>query len=218
MTTGTKERPIIMGAEEVRGILAGRKTVTRRALNPQPVVSKIDGGWNISGIPHFMGYPETHIQRDGRFKCPYGLPGQMMWVREKWGYEVGQIWCPGPIPKGASEDVRIVYAADEEGFDEDPAQWCSPLFLPRWASRLTLGIVSIRVERLQEITEGDAIAEGWPKASGDFDSPSPGNGGPFDWYRTLWDSLSGKKPGCAWSDNPFVWRIEFRRVEQGGTR
>lgn len=74
---------------------------------------------------------------------------------------------------------------------------------------IKLEITCVQIQRLQEISEGEAIAEGWPKAAGDFDSPAPGNGGPFDWFRSGWSDIYGPD---SWDKNPYVWAITFRRL------
>ena len=87
--------------------------------------------------------------------------------------------------------------------------WRSPLFMPRWASRITLIVTDVRVQRVQEISEDDAIAEGWPGPVTELGFPVAK---PLNWYERLWDSINAKRPGCSWADNPFVAAISFRVI------
>jgi hypothetical protein len=168
-----KERPILFSGPMVRAILEGRKTITRRVLKLQDY----DGG----------NCYETRdgILRDILSLCPYGIPGDRLWVRETWADPCGK-----RIP---------VYRADEATAYQN-VKWRPSIFMPRWASRITLEITRVRVERLQDITEKDAISEG--VLSSDYDKT----------YRyafsVLWDSING--PKYPWSDNPWVWVIDLR--------
>jgi hypothetical protein len=194
----------------VRAILEGRKTQTRRTVKPQPRVDAKghflwkDGnyGARLDGTPYTDAFIKYH--------CPYGAPGDRLWVRETWGPRAG----------------GVVYRADEyraDGFVSCPdgGKWRPSIHMPRWASRITLEIVSVRVERLRDISEEDAIAEG-VEQSFDFNWPRWRNyeldgdgwlGAPVDSYRTLWESING--PG-SWVANPWVWVVEFKRVEKAG--
>jgi hypothetical protein len=135
--------------------------------------------------------------------CPYGVPGDLLWVRETWSYvtlaqnerQPGDKWDPQ-----LNMPVRMLYKADAdaEGW-AIAAAWSPSIFMPRWASRLTLRIESVRVERLQEITSDDIAAEGLD--IGDYGS-----------FAALWDKLNAKR-GYGWETNPWVWVISFARVE-----
>ena len=152
-----KERPILFSAPMVRAILDGRKTMTRRILT----------------------------ERHGEY-CPYGHPGDFLWVRETF------------YNSRMDNSMPTHYRADNQ--DEDfQLIWNPSIFMPRWASRILLEITAVRVERLQKISEDDARAEG----------VSPETVGPFS---ELWDSIN-RKPGRTWADNPFVWVIEFKRIK-----
>ena len=135
--------------------------------------------------------------------CPYGWPGGRLWVRETWcplGYEGIRV---AEIPK----EVRIIFRDDAV----DGAAWRSPIYMPRWASRLTLEIQAVRVEQVQAISEADAIAEGCRgQAFGDGPNGSEGVL-PLDQFQTLWDELNAAR-GFPWAANPYVWVIEFRVV------
>ena len=170
-----KERPIIFSTEMVRAILEGRKTQTRRVIKPQP-----------------EGMDEVYFRdfrRDfGGRKCPHGQVGDGLWVKEIYYQDPGGgIW----------------YRADNDEWLQDHESWRTPLFMPRWASRITLEITGLRVERLQDITEEDAVTEGLPpREQTGFDTARYR-------YHILWDSLNAKR-GYAWDSNPWVWVIEFK--------
>lgn len=169
-----RERPILFSGPMVRALLDGRKTQTRRVVKPmrsqeflkpellsQAPTARIIDDW--AAFEHPKGGPLTSI------RCPYGVPGDRLWVRETHLiYDAhgqhradGERWGPwGGLPTRLSED-RTKIAYFREGFDRcDPGHWRTSIHMPRWASRLTLEITEVRVERLQDISEADAIAEG----------------------------------------------------------
>ena len=190
------ERPIIMTSESVRAILDGRKTMTRRVIkftHPTDWIGSVnpdgkDGwiAWGPTQVPD--DYSRKMYPNGGGFKCPYGVPGGRLWVRETW----------------ASSGMALYWKATD-GADR-VARWKSPIFMPRWASRITLEVVNVRVERVQEITDSDAYAEGIDSSIDDI------LGGPHLKYKVLWDSINAKR-GYPWSSNPWVWVIEFRKVK-----
>lgn len=230
------ERPILFSAEMVRALLDDSKTQTRRVVKPQPPEWVETFGYtcftprgSISG----RGTYGDEGPAEKFFACPYGAVGDRLWVRET---------------LRESEEGGWVYAADGapiEMYEDDPrvpamVSWahhvqrdvCVSIHMPRWASRLTLEITAVRVERVQEISEEDAIAEGvetdiWDQAlvvrkydepdawfqmwSGDISNYVDLEDIHRASYRTLWDSLNAKR-GFGWNVNPFVWVIEFRRV------
>jgi hypothetical protein len=224
-----KERPILFSTEMVKAILDGRKTMTRRVVSFKnskpfdnsgswPYVKKLDDGTYMwSDAPDFS-YPKDYL-KDG-VKCPYGQVGDRLWVRETW--TVG-----GYTHK---KDAEIVYKASE-GEKHDLSivpwndwlesntkyggrcgvidKWRSSMFMPRWASRITLEITNIRVERLQDITDQDAIKEGI-----DFSCTRPNSqcGCNRKSFSRLWDSINAKR-GYSWGSNPWVWVIEFKRIK-----
>ena len=179
-----KERPILFSGPMVRAILDGRKTQTRRIVKPQPnVVHAIYGDASIDTNLTFR-------RGDGRIRCPYGIPGDRLWVREAKRQAFYRASTTTGGDENRQEYIRLGHAY----------QWRPSIHMPRWASHITLEIESVRVERLQEITEEDARAEGW----------HPGDGqGPIEWYEDLWQSING--PG-SWDANPWVWVIQFNRV------
>lgn len=195
------ERPILFSGEMVRAIIAGRKTQTRRIVKPQPDC-RVDGElyWNVGG--HRLRPTATNPIR-----CPYGQPGDRLWVRETWR----RAYAPGNGSTG------VIYRADAPralGMDEYSTRhaWHPSIHMPRLASRITLEIVSVRAEWLNDISEADAMAEGGPPSTPSIDRISREFGYedfPRSWFAQLWESING--PG-SWEANPLVWRIEFRRV------
>jgi hypothetical protein len=213
-----------MKAWEVRAILDGRKTQTRRVVRPQP---EDFGGfgpprwWNP---PYLGGSARPASEDDYRAAaikhCPYGVPGDRLWVREAWAVppQLNHL-PPRMIDQPKPGELRpgilavVCYREGYAGYDPWPGtRWRPSIHMPRWASRLTLEIVSVRVERVQEISEEDARAEGvrvWEEWQS-RDLPAVLNmHDPRDAYAQLWESING--PG-SWAANPWVWVIEFRRI------
>jgi hypothetical protein len=185
-----KERPIIMSAESVRAILAGIKTQTRRVIEPQPTC------FRKGSRPELVTENGVLWLRDFDFgiklgwqvgPCPYGGVGDRLWVRETF-------------------TVLAVYRAEFP--DNAGIAWDSPLVMPRWASRITLEITGVRVQRVQEISEDDCIAEG---VDIDFPPHEADQPTPKMLYERLWDSINSKR-GYPWASNPWVWAITFKRI------
>ena len=180
-------RPILFGGPTVRAILDGRKTVTRRVVALR--TSK---------------------------RCPYGAPGGRLWVREAWAVapELDD-YSPSHLASLPDLSRVVCYRADGENIlGADLGRWRSSIHMPWWASRLDLEVVDVRPERLHDITDEDALAEGV-----DWGETTPAPGGPCapaEAFARLWDEINGKRPGCAWRDDPWVWRVAFRRVGRGG--
>lgn len=211
------ERPILFSAPMVRALLAGTKTQTRRVvkLPHQNPLGQWEptrfGGPNGGRTKRGETIPEQggiwHTRTGDHLGCPHGHPGDRLWVREAWA-------------RYRSAYGKPVYRADPEWVGVPSPQangrWRPSIHMPRHASRITLEVTGVRVERLQDISEADSIAEGIHKPLGSqFWHTDPGaNILPGDtpvWaYRNLWESING--PG-AWDANPFVWVVEFKRVE-----
>ena len=245
-----KERPILFTPENVRKILAEEKTQTRRVVNPQPqppgVLTQGDGNWRVLRPD---GMTEVFDWHD----CPYGSVGDRLWVKEAW--RVGkpqdhrtptEIW---EHLKNIGKGITILYGAggwrstapvertETKYPDNEPMpDWAgikrSAMFMPRWASRITLEITDVRVERLQDISEEDAIAEGihsdrvitgvhcyggppieehgdrfWPSKD---DTREEGFEDAVSAYAALWDSINGEKH--PWANNDWVWAITFKQI------
>ncbi|XEH50526.1 hypothetical protein NMD75_04130 [Edwardsiella tarda] len=182
-----KERPIIFNDEMVRAIFSGTKTMTRR---PVKGVMPDNGLWlkkptkTRSGITtHVMDAPKHGL-------CPFGSVGDRLFVRETFG-DCG---------------VRFVYRADtDDGVSCQVRRWTPSIHMPRWASRITLEITDVRVERLHDITEGDARSEGVTLSNPRILSHR-------DEFRQLWGDIYG----CdGWRSNPWVWVIAFKHVDTG---
>jgi len=194
-----KERPILFSGPMVRAILAGTKTQTRRTVKPQP--------------DHCHKFPDTGLLPqigDREIKCPYGAPGDRLWVRETWCYF------------GAGDSHIGYRATDEDRLSPDAFdKWRPSIHMFRRMSRIDLEIVSVRVERLNDISEADAIAEGvheLPLQKGEPGAWWTGDTSkgamlhartPVDAYRKLWTEINGLE---SWPSNPHVWVVEFRRV------
>jgi len=228
------ERPILFSDAMVRAILAGTKTQTRRVITSREPISFIGcrgeeddpsaWGWFFDGPDHHgymvlgRGHDERHDHGSISIRCPYGSPGDRLWVREAWG----------PLSGG------VTYRAMAFTECPDGARWRPSIHMPRWASRLTLEVTDVRVERLQSISGVDALAEGitipvTPEGRRLISLTDPGvrSALPAEWrldhpltddeyhraiFGGLWDSLA--RPGSRWADNPWVWVVTFRRCEQ----
>lgn len=222
-----KTRPILFSAPMVRAILEGNKTMTRRVVKPQPLG---DGPlyWPANKY-------KGDFLRDG--DCPYGIAGDLLWVRETWTLGDG---CSGDSLDDDDSWAEIYYRADGEhclpvrhpvsaetarkhidklefleAFGDGKSNWRPSIHMPRWASRITLEITGVRVERLQEISRADAKAEGfWPSPHNGLESWNGRSYGNAELaFRACWDSINSKK--YPWASNPWVWVIEFRK-KQGG--
>lgn len=178
-----KERPILFSAPMVRALLAGTKTQTRRAY------ATTVGSWN------WVIRETGHGTRDP-FLCPYGVSGDRLWVREAWRVGKGYDAVAGSTFKSPT----VWYGADGAAPADRAGRYRHARFMPRWASRITIEITGVRVERLCEISRGDAMDEGCP-----FPNMARGDD-PRQWYAGLWESING---AGSWDANPWVWVIGF---------
>ena len=223
-----KERPIIMSAPMVRAILAGRKSMTRRVVKPQPTSDDIDN----------VGDCETIIDMatGSYIRCPYGHPGDRLWVRETWAWLE---WChqgsyaftppeePTYPPHYVAADGgrrAVVHRAGTEknawGMKGEP-KWRSAIHMPRTASRITLEVTDVRVERVQEIGGEDARAEGirLDRCGCEICARSsqlcPADASSHvEEFAHLWESIHG---AGSWAADPWVWVLTFRRLEEEAT-
>lgn len=227
MTTNSpnaaKERPIRLTAEMVRAVLDGRKTQTRRIIKNQregkcwsvkpsqsPRTARHTHDWWLpTGTKPYSALPA----------CPFGAVGDRLWVRETWAMLGNEDrcaidWNENLVKGGGPEAARIYRASCEQrpgnyglwSIPDDAfwkphtddmqyeGAWTPSIHMPRWASRITLEITDVRVEQLQNVSQQDAIAEG----------------GTIDWFAGLWASIYGSE---SWQANPWVWVIEFKRME-----
>ncbi|QDW34450.1 hypothetical protein FFE93_016160 [Yersinia sp. KBS0713] len=222
------EKPILFNSEMVNAILSGRKTQTRRIMKVQPQVTERrlrelgawQDGFNLSqqvNAAFQAGFIDV--------SCPLGKPGDRLWVRETFA-------------AGLCTESTLAYRAThktedlEEGWGET-IKWTPSIHMPRWASRINLMITGVRVERLQDISEQDAMAEGITAKEVIIETRYEGGGhveitadrfffvgGDDEGYESageafaeLWDSIYGQKEGESWQANPWVWVIEFERME-----
>lgn len=190
------ERPILFSTEMVQSLLRGSKTQTRRVIKPQPdhrhcrldfedgllkESSRVSGCWSVGR----------------KTKCPYGQPGDILWVRET---------CVRTVEDG------YLYKADYKDTEPIFEKWRPSIHMPRVAARIFLRVKDVRVERLTAITGKDVLAEGVDNGKS---NPTMGE----RWenmqrmaFQELWDSINGKWPGCAWKDSPWVWVVSFERI------
>lgn len=212
-----KERPILFNGPMVRAILEGRKMVTRRAVKVQPQ-SKGDIGSYGLGQP-FIRHPDPTKRNP---ECPYGRPGDRLWVRETCFIND---YREANVPVDERANVDLVYRADPlpdwEG-EESLITWRPSIHMPRWASRILLEITDVRIERLQDISEQQAMAEGiigvpfrpddgFPICTGYMVGPDDGRTvltpTAAEAFAELWNSTGGD-----WDANPWVWVVEFKRI------
>ncbi|MDX5994928.1 hypothetical protein SIM71_22925 [Pseudomonas alcaliphila] len=241
-----KERPILFSAPMVHAILEGRKTVTRRLMKPQPSPCDADDQRGGHLWPSREHQTMLHVQEElqqwtglAGHACPYGEPGERLWVRETWS-DVNLQGAPG-IAYRADDEVRDLMEdksfLDERGaFNyDDPrckpyhfacwsedllagteGRWRPSIHMPRWVSRILLEITAVRVERLQDISGDQAEAEGVDAAMcRQFLETSPSRfeckEAVIHGFAGLWASINGNE---SWHANPWVWVVEFKRVEQ----
>jgi len=192
-----KERPILFSGPMVQAILGGRKTMTRRVIKFPYIEIRDDG--ILASEYHDPG-TERPSGLCHKVTCPYGQPGDKLWVRETW-----MPFTEQGCPVGAT----IYRATDHPEPDGDsPLRWNPPIFMPKSASRITLEITAVRVERVQDISEMDTYAEG--RSLNETMDPVTRPGAA--WFRALWDSLNAKR-GYGWDANPWVWVLSFKRVK-----
>ncbi len=229
------EKPIIFSGPMVKAILDGRKTQTRRVMKPQPKMLCDALYWksprydNGDGVDYFHTVDTRGIMSAWVAACPLSV--DRLWVRETWA-DVNTEEGPAILYRASGNyqhwrDFSTVFGEDygagpSMDYDAYPGDYCmwwtdllngepdhgwrSPIHMWRWASRINLGVAGIRVERLQDITGKDAIAEGID-LSNQHDSYVPEN--QIHVFKELWDSINAKKH--PWSSNPWVWVVDFRR-------
>lgn len=214
---------IMFKAPMVRAILDGRKTQTRRIV-------KLDGGWKVH--PNYEGV-KWPVRKDGdrliRMKFPYGKPGDRLWVRETWQPVEFDNGCIGVVYHATPSTDDGLNAIHWYNVGEDEMlKWqlrsgrrFPSIHMPRWASRITIEVTDVRVERLNDINEEDAIAEGIFEfgSLGLFGHDKNGTPGPMvgasavEAYYHLWETINGKG---SWDANPWVWVIGFKKIDFDG--
>jgi len=192
-----KERPILFNGPMVQAIREERKTQTRRVMKPQPpdwtgdLFPLSNGKWRARH-PSTVGRPSA---ASPVFRCPYGILGDRLWVRETWALVDGELW----------------YRADTD--EPERIKWKPSIYMPRDYSRITLEVTGVRVKRVQDISVGDAMEEGIDEIPHLWEAlpELPGPSHFVDAFRILWDSINTKR-GFGWEANPWVWVVEFRNL------
>lgn len=205
------EKPILFSGEMVRSILDGRKTQTRRVMKPQPprncskpLFDTHGIGWFFDGLDADGDCNEYWPENDTGAWCPYGKPDDMLWVRETFAYitKAKNEHYDKVRPDGCPVEMLFKADADAEGWTL-PAAWTPSIFMPRWASRITLRVTGVYVERLWQMSVSKMEAEGVMEVDD--------NKHPLTPFITLWDSINAKR-GYSWESNPWVWVVEFERL------
>lgn len=214
-----KTKPILFTGPMVRAILDGRKTQTRRVVKPQPGDQPNDSGFRSDILDDRCPYEPMDLlwvretfayvnwAEDGEPQIKYKADGSTRWVDY---YEYDDAW-------GEKLSDIHAYLSRDENFKIDGVasdrKWRPSIFMPRWASRIDLMVNNARVERVQDISESDAEAEGCHGEMNNIGHGCVGEIAPSEQFRDLWNNINGKKPGCSWEDNPWVWVIEFERIK-----
>jgi len=224
-----KTRPIIFSGPMIRAILSGEKTQTRRVVSPAPPPESVraelcncpPGSWGSAGKEFHFCREDLNPHWQWHLPCRYGMRGDRLWVRETW--RVSRKHDAKPPRDLPPKTMTVFFEAGgtianqengmwqrDDSYPNGLPEWAGKLrpsiHMPSWASRLTLEIVGVRVERLQDITEADAIAEGAMPSivGGDLDHLKSRAG-----FQSLWETICG---AGSWSLNPFVWVVEFKRL------
>ena len=239
LANGVHERGILFSGPMVRSLREGRKSQTRRVVKRQPPDDVGVCGASFDAADRKWAWHDDDGNAglvtavEPRFTCPYGVPGDRLWVRETWRPEFDgrdhyiQYRAGGtlqPDDRSLQNEIACLVRSDgtdnwqgPRAMDGDSLAWRPSLFMPQWMSRVLLEVVSVRVERVQGISEADAIAEGLDHMPPSMFSP-PGGGSwmPHDAaFELLWDSINAGR-GYAWKDNPWVWVVGFKRVDREG--
>lgn len=247
-----KERPLLMSAPMALAVLEGRKSQTRRVMNPQPsegfspsacesyepIVINKNGEQEPGGA--IFGCCDLYGEDEG-YKCPHGQPGERLWCKETYCHLTDPVSGIRTCYYKSTDEPPAL--CDDEGFGlyrkdgSERSPWRSSIYMPRWASRLTLEIISVRVERVTEISNADAFSEGIESEVWDQSLSCRDYSKPDAWFnnwgvennahltyvesdqigiasfRTLWDSINAKR-GFGWETGCWCWVIEFRRIPQ----
>ena len=250
-----REKPILFSGSMVCGIIEDRKGQTRRTRGLDRINAAPDD-WQLEGlvtrtVPSDAAkrgtwcFAHRHGEQELAYiRCPYGRPGDRLWVRETWAAEFNwpdergdevRSWEEMPAAfRGLKSLDRVYFAADQTVYaptadraaltdgpvgdaDSFPEKlrFRPSIFMPRWASRITLEITEVRVERVQEITNDDARSEGVPECDtpGHDDCFYGASGQAYQCgFQVLWDSINASR-GYGWDANPYVWAITFKRLD-----
>lgn len=214
-----KERPILFSGEMICAILDGKKAQTRSVVKLPQGAQRVaywttprnrpQSGWADPGVNYWTD-KGNHID-----PCPYGFPGDRLWVRETFLPDPPRDWQEyrlDEIPLAYRSPKHVLYKANPDSDKYHIGKWYPSIYMPRWASRIALEIVNVRVERLQDISEEDSKAEGVYLTEGSL-AAYPFGQSYREAYVLLWNSINAKR-GYGWNTNPWVWVVEFKRVEQ----
>jgi len=190
-----KERPILFKDFLVLKILEGKKTQTRRIINPQPEVE-----FGLLRLKGAVGFTARHCIPNPASPCPYGMPGDRLWVRETWA----------PAISGTKRSTDVVYRADADD-DSEVERWRPSIHMPRWASRITLELTGVRVEQTQAISHADILAEGFEPL--EMEDSGAMVADVRRQFSMAWERINGDD---SWQSDPWVWVLEFRRIEAQG--
>lgn len=220
-------KPILFSGPMIRALIEGRKTQTRRIIKPQPHILPCLHE-PPKGEPFWCVFNGDEIAY--KVRVPYAI-GDLLWVREAWA-TVNSECGPGWAYRATNDFRQPEYDGEDFGvgpsfnYDKYPGSytmwfgdllagspdhgWTPSIFMPRWASRLTLEVTDVRVQRLREISEMDAKAEGCPGCLGpNPDFPDEWDPTPREEFQDLWNSINKKHPGCSWADNPWICALTF---------
>ena len=203
------EKPIIFSAPMVRAVIAGEKTQTRRVITPQPPTMIYNDGtnrWYPSGV---WGGKDWHAKYEA---------GDLLWVRETFGSSLLGDYTFLQYKATVDTDDPCAYPIDFAQYEKiESKSWRPSIFMPRWASRITLRVTSVRAQRLQDISSGDAMDEGVGEVPAAWEGLGDTFGmGPLAFvaaFKNLWDDINAKR-GYSWDSNPWVWAYKFEVVPQ----
>jgi len=191
------EHPILFSGEMVKAILDGRKTQTRRVIK-RGVVGRM-----MSGDQKLWPYVYDKRGKSVAVPCPYGQPGDLLWVRETWATSP---FLNDIKPSELSRDFTSLFYRANQGVNDSHYSWRPSIHMSRWASRINLEVTGVRVGRVQDISEADAVTEGMevvPIGTATWTNRQS--------FGILWDKINAKR-GYSWDSNPWVWVVEFKKL------
>jgi hypothetical protein len=211
-------KPMLFAGSMVRALLSGAKTQTRRPLALREFKPSATPGYDWTFRDKHMRWHDYRTADLLARRCPFGVVGDRLWVRETWANRNPiYIDADGNIGRYSQDARLVIYRASE--VERNRLTWRPSIHMPRWASRLTLEVTEVRVERLRDISDSDAVAEGIQRSRGGWwcSGPDSGLGTPRQMisaqaaFGDRWDAAYAKS--TPWSSNPWVWVVCFRRVE-----